>query len=120
MPFDPVQLLATHWDSKDVASFVAEFADDATWTINTSPAAVGTAAVKATTEALMGTAKSSRHHDLLVSAQDKTVVCHGAVEYEIEGKDNKIVCRFCDVFEMNDDGKIAKCWTYMDVSPLAA
>ena len=73
----------------------------------------------------MGTTKSSRHFELFVFATEKTdttpktVCCHGRVEYEVEGREDKVTCRFSDIFELNDEGKIAKCWTYMDTTPLA-
>ena len=121
--FDPTVLLATHWDARDVESFVDAFADDSTWTVNASPPAVGKQAIKDLAQGIMSSSKSSRHFDLHVVVQtvplEAVTVCHGAVEYEMEGKNKNVVCRFCDVFELDND-KIVKCWTYMDTAPLSA
>ena len=117
--FDPQELVAVHWDGKDVDAFVGAFAPGAEWTVNTAPPST---AIRDLTTALMGTTKSSRHHDLqVISNADKTdYVLHGAVEYELEGKAEKVICRLSDVFQLNDKAKIVKCWTYMDVAPLSA
>ena len=123
MPFDPTVLLSTYWDALDVDAFVDCYADDASWSVNTAPAVTGKEAIKDLAKMLLGTSKASRHHDLQVIVQPsspRTVVLHGAVEYELEGKEDKVTCRFCDVFEMSDDDKIAKCFTYMDTAPLLA
>ena len=122
-------LLVDIWDSKDVNGFVSHFAPDGTWIINTSPPAKGHDAIRAVTEALMATAKSSRHSDLqgYICSKDETpnnsdksskkIVTHGAVEYEREGMES-VTCRWCDIFHINAEGKIALAYTFMDTSPL--
>ena len=111
----------TAWDSKDIDGFVDHFALDATWKINTSPLVQGKEGLKGLTELVMNLAKSSRHFDLREFVSGKTICVHGSVEYSYEAEDKpNVVCTFCDVFEMNDEGKIQAAVTYMDTSPTMA
>ena len=114
------QLLAEKWDNKDVDGFLSFFADNAVWCVNTSPPVQGKEGLKGLTEGLMAMSLSSKHFELVgYETPQGTYIVRGKVAYTLQGKDEPVVCTFCDILERNVNGKVAKCWTFMDVSPLS-
>ena len=112
-------LLETAWDNRDVESFCDHFDDDASWTVNTSPPAVGREDIRELTILLMGLSSKSHHFDSrgFTSGDGTMITVQGNVEYE-RGELANVTCKYCDVFETNEDNKIVQAWTYMDTAPL--
>jgi len=113
-------LLVQAWDSANIDGVVAHFASDAMWTVNTSAPARGHGSIRELSTGLRGLSGSSRHFDLdgFTSADGRLVSVRGQVEYA-RGDSPPTTCSFCDIFELDDVGKITKGWTYMDTAPLA-